>query len=358
MLNAKLKMQNAKWVMPKVFIFTFALFIAAVLVCLQTSDAATENAAQVVSVAAVGFTVADMDRAAAFYSEALSFKQVSDFEVDGEEYERLWGIFGVRARVVRMQLGDQVLELIQFLAPPDVRPIPVPSYSNDLWFQHFAIVVRDMDAAWQHLRKHHVRLISPRPQAIPKTNPAAGGIKAVKFRDPDGHNLELLWFPEGKGDPRWHRPAAALFLGIDHTAMTVRSTDNSLKFYRDLLGLEVAGNSLNVGNEQEHLDSLRGARVRVTGLKPRVGPPGIEFLEYELPAAGRPMPGDVRPNDLVHWQVTLVVDDVEMSAKRLGSGPYTFVSTDLVTLPNDRLGFKKGFLVRDPDGHVMQVIER
>ena len=357
MLNAKLKMQNAKWVVPKVFIFNFALFIATVPVCLQTSDAATENAAQVASVAAVGFTVADMDHAVAFYSEVLSFKKVSDVEVDGEQYERLWGVFGLRARVVRMQLGDQALELLQFLAPPDVRPIPVPSYSNDLWFQHFAVVVRDMDAAWQHLRKHHVRLISPRPQTIPKTNPAAG-IRALKFRDPDGHNLELLWFPEGKGDGHWHRRGVDLFMGIDHTAMTVRSTENSLKFYHDLLGLEVAGNSLNVGNEQEHLDSLRGARVRVTGLKPLDGPPGIEFLEYELPAAGRPMPADVRPNDLVHWQVTLVVEEAEAVAKQLRPGPYTFVSTDLVTLPDDRLGFKKGFLVRDPDGHVMQVIER
>ncbi len=358
MLNAKLRMQNVKWAAPKSVIINLALFIATVLVCLRTADAATDHASQVASVAAVGFTVADMDRSVAFYADVLSFKKVSDVEVDGEEYERLWGIFGVRARVVRMRLGGQVLELIQFVAPPDVRAIPVPSYSNDLWFQHFAIVVRDMDAAWQHLRKHHVRLISPRPQTIPKTNPAAAGIKAVKFRDPDGHNLELLWFPEGKGNPIWHKLPPNLFLGIDHTAMTVSSTDNSLKFYRDLLGLEVAGNSLNVGNEQEHLDNLRGARVRVTGLKPLVGPPGIEFLEYELPAAGRPMPGDVRANDLVHWQATLVVDDAEAVAKQLRPGPYTFVSTGLVTLPDDRLGYKKGFLVRDPDGHVMQIIER
>ncbi len=96
----------------------------------------------------------------------------------------------------------------------------------------------------------------------------------------------------------------------------------------------------------------------MTGLKPLVGPRGIEFLEYERPAAGRPMPADVRPNNLVHWQVTLVVDDVEMAAKRLRPGPYTFVSTDLVTLPDDTLGFTKGFLVRDPDGHVMQVVEQ
>ena len=155
------------------------------------------------AVESVGLTVSDMDRSVAFYSDVLAFKPISDVEVDGPEYDQLWGIFGVRARVVRMQLGEQQLELIEFLSPPDVRPIPVPSYSNDLWFQHFAIVVRDMETAWAQLRKHHVRQISPRPQTIPISNPAAAGIKAIKFRDPDGHNLELLWFPDGKGNPIW-----------------------------------------------------------------------------------------------------------------------------------------------------------
>lgn len=106
------------------------------------------RSASAMAVGAVGFTVSDMDRSVAFYSDVLAFKIVSDVEVDGPDYDQLWGVFGVRARVVRMQLGEQQLELIEFLAPPDVRPIPVPSYSNDLWFQHVAIVVRDMEAAW------------------------------------------------------------------------------------------------------------------------------------------------------------------------------------------------------------------
>jgi catechol 2,3-dioxygenase-like lactoylglutathione lyase family enzyme len=309
------------------------------------------------SVAAIGMTVSDMDHSVAFYSDVLTFRTVSDVEVDGDAYDRLWGVFGVRARVVRMQLGEQTLELIQFLSPPDVRPIPVPSNSNDLWFQHFAIVVRDMDEAWGRLRKHHVRQISPRPQTIPKSNAAAAGIKAIKFRDPDGHNLELLWFPEGKGNPIWHKPTTNLFLGIDHTAMTVRTTDNSVRFYRDRLGLAVAGASLNIGTEQEHLDSLVGARVRVTGLQPLTGPPGVEFLEYELPEYGRPMPADAKPTDLWHWQVTLVVSDAEEAAARL-RGHVTFLSAGVVTLPDATLGFTKGFLVRDPDGHAMQVVQR
>ena len=276
--------------------------------------AGESRSASVTAVGPVGFTVSDIERSVAFYSDVLAFKLVSDVEVDGPEYDQLWGVFGVRARVVRMQLGEQQLELIEFLAPPDVRSIPVPSYSNDLWFQHVAIVVRDIEAAWAQLRKHHVRQISPRPQTIPISNPAAAGIKAIKFRDPDGHNLELLWFPEGKGNPVWHKPTEDLFLGIDHTAMTVRSTENSTKFYRDLLGLVVAGGTLNTGAEQQHLDSLPGARARVTGLTPTMGPPGVEFLEYELPAAGRPFPIDSHPTDLWHWQTTLVVPDVEAAA--------------------------------------------
>jgi catechol 2,3-dioxygenase-like lactoylglutathione lyase family enzyme len=331
-------------------------FLCVSLVTCHLSLAKAEPPA-VQSVAAIGMTVSEMDRSVAFYSDTLTFKKISDVEVDGDEYDKLWGLFGVRARVVRMQLGEQTLELIQFVSPPDVRPIPVPSNSNDLWFQHFAIVVRDMDEAWKQLRKHHVRQISPRPQTIPKTNAAAAGIKAIKFRDPDGHNLELLWFPEGKGNSVWHKPTNDLFLGIDHTAMTVRKTDNSVKFYRDRLGLAVAGASLNIGTEQEHLDSLHGARVRVTGLQPLIGPPGVEFLEYELPESGRPMPADARPTDLWHWQVTLVVGDAEEAAARL-RGHVTFVSSGVVTLPDGALGFKKGFLVRDPDGHAVQMVQK
>ena len=338
--------------------FRVTLLFGLALACgLTLATAALAEQLSVTSVAGIGMTVSDLDRSVAFYSDVLAFKKISDVEVDGDEYDRLWGVFGLRARVVRMRLGEQKLELIQFLSPPDIRSIPVPSYSNDLWFQHFAIVVRDMDEAWAQLRKHHVRQISPRPQTIPKSNEAAAGIRAIKFRDPDGHNLELLWFPEGKGNPVWHRPTTALFLGIDHTAMTVRSTENSIKFYRDLLGMTVAGGSLNVGTEQEHLDSLSGAKVRVTGLKTVVGTPGVEFLEYELPAAGRPMPTDTRATDLWHWQVTLLVSDAEAAAGLLRSTS-TLVSSGVVAMPDGALGFKKGFLVRDPDGHVMQIVQK
>jgi hypothetical protein len=78
-------------------------------------------------------------------------------------------------------------------------------------------------------------------------------------------------------------------------------------------------------------------------------------LEYELPAAGRPFPIDSHPTDLWHWQTTLVVPDVEAAAATLRVTAQ-FVSSTIVTLPDKALGFTKGFQVRDPDGHTMQIV--
>jgi catechol 2,3-dioxygenase-like lactoylglutathione lyase family enzyme len=338
---------KARWIQAVVLFSALSMHYSAL--------GAAEPPVAVQSIASVGFTVSDMERSVTFYREVLTFKPVSDVEVDGPEYDQLYGCFGVRARVVRMRLGEQQIELTQFISPPDLRPIPVPSSSHDLWFQHFAIVVRDMDAVWAQLRKHHVRQISPRPQTIPLSNQVAAGIKAIKFRDPDGHNLELLWFPVGKGNPVWKRGGADLFLGIDHTAVTVRSTENSLKFYRDLLGLTVADGTLNMGAEQEHLDSLPGARVRVTALTSTIGPLGVEFLEYERPTAGRPFPADSHPTDLWHWQTTMIVPDVEIAAAQV-HGMAPMISAGVVTLPDKSLGFTKGMVIRDPDGHAIQLV--
>ena len=81
------------------------------------------------------------------------------------------------------------------------------------------------------------------------------------FKDPDGHPLEIIRFPPGKGDPRWQNPGDRLFLGIDHTAIVVADTDAALRYYRDILGLRVAGQSENYGTEQEHLNNVFGASL-------------------------------------------------------------------------------------------------
>jgi catechol 2,3-dioxygenase-like lactoylglutathione lyase family enzyme len=231
----------------------------------------------------VSRVVSDLERAEHFYALALDFKTVARSPV---ETDQLWAL-GARytaARQVVMRLGEEEIALVQFATPS--RPYPAESRSDDLWFQHLAIVVDDMEEAYARLTRHSswspISLCGP--QLLP---PANGSVRAFKFRDPDGHPLELLWFPAGGdrsiGRARAHDPHGSPFLGIDHTALAVRSTRNSLGFYRTL-GMCLAHRSLNRGTAQANLDGLPDARVRVTSLRPVAERgPGIELLAYRPP---------------------------------------------------------------------------
>jgi catechol 2,3-dioxygenase-like lactoylglutathione lyase family enzyme len=304
-------------------------------------------------VAAVGMTVSDMERSIAFFRDVLTFEMISDTEVAGGEHERLLGLFGVRMRVVRLRLGTEEIELTEYLAPRG-RPVPVDSRSNDRWFQHVAIIVSDMDRAYARLREHRVEHASPEPQRLPDWNPNAGGIKAFYFKDPDGHPLEILEFPARKGDPKWHVASSRLFLGLDHTAIVVSDTEASLAFYRDTLGLRVAGESTNYGPEQERLNNVFGARLHITALRAPKGP-GIEFLEYLTPRNGRPAAG-IQPNDLAHWETTITTGNEDMAFERFLQRRVILVSPSVSML--DGRPYRKGLLVHDPDGHAVKVVQR
>src|SRR5512133_806331 len=69
------------------------------------------------AVDSIGLTVSDLDRSVEFYSKVLDFEKVSETEVDGAAHEHLSGVFGLRVRIARMKLGDESIELAEFLAP-------------------------------------------------------------------------------------------------------------------------------------------------------------------------------------------------------------------------------------------------
>jgi catechol 2,3-dioxygenase-like lactoylglutathione lyase family enzyme len=321
-------------------------------------DPAESAGPAVAAVESIGFTVADLDRSVAFFRDVLTFELVETREEAGDAFEHLVGVFGARARIARMRLGEEEIELTEFLAPRG-RPYPEGTRANDRWFQHFAIVTSDMPAAYARLREHRVEHASTGPQKLPEWNMNAAGIEAFYFRDPDGHFLEVIHFPPGKGDPRWQQATASAdvaprFLGIDHTAIVVADTESSLAFYRDRLGLKVAGASENFGVEQEHLNNVFGARLRITTLRAARGP-GIELLDYLTPRDGRPVSLDLKPNDLAHWQTRLSAPSLDSAADALLHDRVAFVSPGLIrgatpTAPS-------ACLLRDPDGHGLLLVE-
>ncbi len=227
----------------------------------------------------ISLTSANADALALFYENGLGFVQTARSRVDAT----LYGLSGGEALVVTLALGEQLIELVQFDQAGAAYPQARTSY--DPWFQHIAIVVSDIHAAYQLLQQR----TTPIPISLqgPVTLPASsGGVTAIKLRDPELHPFELLQFPAGAMPAYWSGrvPQSGFSLGIDHSALVVSNTVASVAFYAGL-GLSVTSGSLNQGPEQASLDAASGAVVQVTGLSPPQATPHVELLCYSAPVA-------------------------------------------------------------------------
>ncbi len=314
-----------------------------------------------------GFTTGDAEASAAFFETCLGFRRLGEAVVlEGGPYAQLVGLPGARLKLLRLAIGAEVLEVSEVLAlAPGTRPgrpVPADSRSNDRWFQHGCLVVNDMAAALALLQPAfaagRITPISAAPQRLPDWNTAAAGIVAYKFRDPEGHPLELLQFPPDKGEARWHVGAPGPLLGLDHSAIGIADTAASGRFYRELLGLAAGGDGVNSGPEQDGLDGLAGTRVHITGHRCPSGA-GVECLDYREPSGGRPMPADQGPQDLAHWQLRLWVADLEPIAARAEALGGRLISGGIITLGDqaEAIGASRALQLADPDGHRLQLLQ-
>ncbi|MDQ2764678.1 MAG: VOC family protein [Pseudomonadota bacterium] len=244
-------------------------------------------------------------RLARFYA-ALGFEIGDERSIAADEMAML----GVAGRGTRLPLtcGDSRIELDWFEVGG--RPYPADTTAADTLFQHFALVTADAEVDWTRASAAGAQPISrDGPVTLPK---AAGGVTAVKFRDPDGHPLELLQFPDGERCPS--------VVCIDHSAISVADSAASIAFYASH-GLTLGKRTLNRGEQQVELDGLDGVEVDVIPLLPRVRSPHLELLAYRSPR-GRP-------------HAPLAANDV--------------AATRLLWSAN------ADALIRDPDGHLHQL---
>jgi catechol 2,3-dioxygenase-like lactoylglutathione lyase family enzyme len=213
-----------------------------------------------------------------------------------------------------------------------------------------------MDRAYAQVRSFPIQPISVAPQTIPPGNEASAGVRAFKFKDPDGHDLELIWFPPDKGQDKWHQNTNCLFLGIDHSAIAISNTEQSLHFYCDLLGMQIDSRSLNWRATQARMDNLPGAEVRITSLRPAQGSLGIELLDYLVPEKGRSIPSDGKSCDIATVQVEFIVNDIKQAVEILRQNGVQFVSPGIVQFTDSSFPYRQGCLVKDPDGHAILLI--
>lgn len=282
---------------------------------------------------------ADLERAIAFHRGALGFR-LDEASSEAPAWVLLPGLCDTPPRCATLTLGGQTLVLTEF---PNAAPYPADSAPNDPWFQHCAIVTDDMGAACDRVMRHGATAITRGgPQTLP---PSTGSVTAFKFRDPDGHPLELIAFPAGTGDPAWQsmRTGGAT-LGIDHSAIGVADPERSTLFY-ELLGLHAAARGVNRGIEQQRLDGLAEAEVDVIAMEGAARTPHLELLGYRRPPGRANVTRDLSAvaSDRMVWQTASV--DVLLEA--LADGDFA----DAVVVSGFVCGATVA-LVRDPDGHL------
>ncbi len=264
----------------------------------------------------LGIVTADLPRLVQFYRDVLGFTAQGEERPIAQAEIALLGLSGAGRRQV-MSLGKQTISIDQFGQAG--RPYSPDGDAASLWFQHLALVVSDIGEAFAQLRD-----VAPISQGGPQQLPSSsGGVQAFKFRDPDGHPLELLQFPCDRTPNAWrtdHKLAGQIEFGIDHSAISVADADASTVFY-GALGLNTSDRTFNEGPEQQRLDDLRGVKVAVVPMIPFEGTPHLELLAYQIPS------GDRGP--------ALEANDVAATRIIWGGSETT--------------------LIRDPDGHLNQV---
>jgi catechol 2,3-dioxygenase-like lactoylglutathione lyase family enzyme len=257
-----------------------------------------------------------------------------------------------RGRRSLLRLGREQIELLEFTDMAG-RPYPPDSTSTDLWFQHMAIIVSDMAQAHRRvMRNQRFRPISRNgPVRLPDSS---GGVTAFKFRDHDGHPLELLAFPEGRVPRAWRSSTAAgPFLGVDHTAISVSHSAISTEFFRSVFGFSAGALTENSGPEQDDLDDVAGVHVTVTRLAQDLPAPRLELLRYHA-GARRPIPPDTASNDILATHAVVRVASLDWAIAALADRGTPLADRYLMTLR----GGMRAALVPGPDGHRFLVEER
>jgi catechol 2,3-dioxygenase-like lactoylglutathione lyase family enzyme len=137
-----------------------------------------------------GLTVSSLERALAFWSDALGLQVVLQQEKQGGYFEAIVGEHGVEVRVAQLADGEGArIELFEFRAP---RGGHVALRTADVGFAHVCVTCDDIEALLARLVGAGGEAVSE-PVAV-DSGANAGG-RAVYVRDPDGHVVELFTPP-------------------------------------------------------------------------------------------------------------------------------------------------------------------
>ena len=281
--------------------------LSVLLLLAGTAYAQEPKRPRITGIAHVAFFASDLDKARAFYKDALGYQEPYDLKnPDGS------------LSMSFIKINDrQYVELSKEKAPNTDR------------LNHVSIETDDIVGMRNYLAAKGVKV----PAAVGKVRI---GNLAFNVTDPDGHTLEFVQYtPDGLS-----MKAKGKFMGperisdrVAHFGIIVGNVDASMKFYRDILGF---------------VETWRGARdpKRLDWINVRVpdGDDYIEFMLYET------LPEPTKRGSSHH--ICLFVPDINKSLETMKTRPYT-------RLLEVRTGINRKHQMNlfDPDGSRVEVME-
>lgn len=139
----------------------------------------------------VGIGVSDMQRALAFYRDALGFAWEHELRMEGEPTDTLLRLRGSKLHAVYLTRDGVRIELLHFASPP--APPPHERVLTEPGLTHLSLRVSSLADATALVCRHGGTVLDDTMLVFPEA-----GTFACFVRDPDGQLIELIQTP---GDP-------------------------------------------------------------------------------------------------------------------------------------------------------------
>jgi catechol 2,3-dioxygenase-like lactoylglutathione lyase family enzyme len=236
------------------------------------------------------------------------------------------------------------LELTEFTGTPRKEATP---HMQDPGAATLVLTVRDVDAALDGVKKNggSVLSIGGAPMRI---GPETSKSRSVFVRDPDGFMLELAAI---QPLPKTTAPANSNVVG-GRIGVTIKDTDQTMKFYHDVLGFETkpAAPAYDSNATIASLIDAKGAHWRISSAHVPGSSVEIEMLEFKDVAR---KPFELRVPDIGSPAVSVHVKDVDAAMKSVAAGGGSIYTRGGEPV---KLGPGVGVFVRDPNGLLIELI--
>ena len=303
-------------------------------------------------VARIFISVRDMDESLAFYRDWVGMKVVAEQYLDPEKIRQLWNLApGIQARTVFLKNEEQptMLELIEF-QPPSKRAIRQGARHWDYGFYDTGFMVKDLDKTYKDLTGKGFKFVSP--PVYYKPDWTTFKVKEAILIGPNDMpvaHIELLTSPKMDVKRDYGR--------LSHVAQMVEDMDEVIRFYRDILGLQLISDvPVSRGLVDDVLTLPPGTDVRLAFVRKEDSQyAGVEFLAFSL--KGKSLASAAKPPNFGLFMISFETDDLPGLIEQYKSEKITILSGPL-ELEAGPHGNIRAITVEGPNQEMLEFFEK